>query len=311
MMELEFHTVNVFAGEAFAGNRVAVVPDADGLSAGQMQAIAAEFGYSETAFVRPAQDSSRVAELRVFTPRGEVPFAGQPAIATAFVLGRLGRAHGRRAAPRILLEAQAGPVTAELMLDGARIAGASVRPPGPLLLRPELAPETIATCAGLTPADIRTDRHPPLIASLGVPFAIAELTSAAALARAWPDLEAFAAHLPIVLTKGLHLYVRDGEAGDGSARRLMLRARTFTPLHGTIEDTATGSANAALAALLATLAPSRRRGALTLVVMQGKATGRPAVVEASSIWSEPAEMQTWVQGHCAPVMRSHVRVPES
>lgn len=311
MMEVEFHTVNVFTGEAFSGNQVAVVPDASGLSAGQMQAIAAEFGYSETAFVLPPRERARAAELRVFTPRSEVPFAGQPTIGTAFVLGRLGRAHGRRTAPRMVLDGKAGPMAAELMLEGARVAGASVRPPGALALGPRLDPETVARCAGLRPADIRSDRHAPLVASVGVPFAFAELRSTAALARARPHAEAFAEHLPLALAKGLHLYVRDGEADRGGQRSLTLHARTFTPLHGIAEDTATGSANAALATLLATLAQPRPKGVLTIKVMQGTATGRPAVIEASAAWADAGTVQTWIHGRCAPVMRGHVRVPEA
>lgn len=310
-MEVEFHTVNVFTDEAFAGSQVAVVPDASGLSAGQMQAIAAEFGYSETAFVLPPRERARAAELRIFTPRGEVPFAGQPTIGTAFVLGRLGRAHGRRTASRMVLEGKAGPMTAELMLEGARVAGASVQPPGALLLGPRVDHEAVADCAGLCPADIRDDRHGPLVASLGVPFAFAELRSAAALARARPRAEAFAERLPLALAKGLHLYVRDGESDGGRERCLTLVARSFTPLHGIAEDTATGSANAALATLLATLTRKTAKRGLTIRVRQGNAKGRPAVIEVSSVWADATTVETWVHGRCAPVMRGYVRVPEA
>jgi trans-2,3-dihydro-3-hydroxyanthranilate isomerase len=149
-MEIEFHTVDVFTGRAFAGNQVAVVPDATGLAHAQMQAIAAEFGYSETAFVLPPQERGSLARVRVFTPRGEVPFAGQPSIGAAFVLGRLGSAHGRPAGLRMVLEAMAGPVLAELTRRGAMLTGAIVRAPRPLEIGPEVAPAAVALCAGLS-----------------------------------------------------------------------------------------------------------------------------------------------------------------
>ncbi|MBX6372782.1 MAG: PhzF family phenazine biosynthesis protein [Acetobacteraceae bacterium] len=304
-MEVEFHTVDVFTDRAFAGNQVAVVPDATGLTGAQMQAIAAEFGYSATAYVLPPHDRGSLARVRVFTPRCEVPFAGQPSVGTAFVLGRLGRAHGRPAGLRMVFEAKAGPVLVELMRDGAKLTGAAVRAPLPLELGPEVAPEAVALCAGLACSDICTEHHAPVVASVGVPFVLAELRDMTALARARPCAEAFAVHMPLGFAKGLHLYVRNG-AGD---RRLS--ARTFAPLHGIGEDSATGSANAALAGLLATLAASpTRKVALSLAVSQGEATGRPGLIEVSAKRLDGAPVQVWIKGHCAPVMRGQVRVPE-
>lgn len=305
-MEVEFHTVDVFTDRAFAGNQVAVIPDAADLSEAQMQAIAGEFGYSETAFVLPPHDGVNLARIRVFTPRREVPFAGQPSIGVAFVLGRLGHANGRPVGLRMVLEVAAGFVLAELMREGAMLTGAAVRAPRPLELGPEVTPETVALCAGLACSDIRTDSHMPLVASVGLPFVLAELRDASALAQARPSAEAFAARLPLGLAKGLHLYAQDRDAGT------RLVARTFTPLHGIEEDAATGSANAALAGLLAALAPPRQKGVLSVEVAQGRATGRPGLVEATAerLSSAPAAVRAWIRGRCAPVMRGYLRVPE-
>jgi trans-2,3-dihydro-3-hydroxyanthranilate isomerase len=309
-VEIEFHTVDVFTGRAFAGNQVAVVPDATGLTEGQMQAIAAEFGYSETAFVLPPERRCSLARVRVFTPRGEVPFAGQPSIGTAFMLGRLGGAHGRPAGLRMVLEVAAGPVLAELTRHGAMLTGATVRAPQPLEIGREVAPAEVALCAGLAPSDISTERHAPVVASVGVPFVVAELGDAVALRRAHPRAEAFMAHLPLGLAKGLHLYVRDVGSDDG----MTLIARTFVPLHGIAEDAATGSANAALAGLLAALTPARsRNSALSITVAQGGASGRPSIVRAMAerLNGAPTDVHAWVKGSCAPVMRGHLRVPTS
>lgn len=309
-MEIEFHTVDVFTRHAYAGNQVAVVPDATGLTEGQMQAIAAEFGYSETAFVLPPASRCSLARIRVFTPRGEVPFAGQPSIGTAFVLGRLGGAHGRPAGLRMVLEAAAGPVLAELTRQGAMVTGASVRAPRPLEIGREFAPLEIALCAGIAPDDISTAHHAPVLVSVGVPFVIAELRDAAAMRRAQPRAEAFMAHLPLGVAKGLHLYLRD-VGGDNA---MSLVARTFAPLHGIDEDAATGSANAALAGLLAALAPSKsHKAALSITIAQGGASGRPGTVEAMAerVNGTPAGVQAWVRGSCVPVMRGQLRVPGS
>ena len=74
-MKRRYVTADVFTDRMFGGNPVAVVLDAAGLSAEQMQAVAIEFGYSETTFVLPPRDPSHTAWIRIFTPSREVPFA--------------------------------------------------------------------------------------------------------------------------------------------------------------------------------------------------------------------------------------------
>ena len=85
-MKLDFVTVDVFTDRQFGGNPLAVVPDARGLTSEQMQAIATEFNLSETTFVLPPKDIANTAQVRIFTPRAELPFAGHPNVGTAFVL---------------------------------------------------------------------------------------------------------------------------------------------------------------------------------------------------------------------------------
>jgi trans-2,3-dihydro-3-hydroxyanthranilate isomerase len=94
-MRLQFETVDVFTSDQFSGNPLAVVLNAEGLSTEQMQAIAGEFNLVETTFVLPPKDSAHTAEVRIFTPRAEMPFAGHPNIGTAFVLARAGTSYGR------------------------------------------------------------------------------------------------------------------------------------------------------------------------------------------------------------------------
>ena len=79
-------TVDVFTDRVFGGNPLAVVLDAEGLTTAQMQSIAAEFNYSETTFVLPARAPEHTANVRIFTPQSELPFAGHPTLGTTFVL---------------------------------------------------------------------------------------------------------------------------------------------------------------------------------------------------------------------------------
>ena len=94
-MQLEFITVDVFTERAFGGNPLAVILDGRGVTTAQMQAIAAEFNLAETTFVLPPRDPAHTAEVRIFTPRAEMPFAGHPNVGTAFVLAREGEGKGK------------------------------------------------------------------------------------------------------------------------------------------------------------------------------------------------------------------------
>src|SRR5512147_2581625 len=96
MTSLPFATYDVFTDAAYAGNPLAVVFDADGLSDAQMQTVAREFNLSETIFVRTPANVMHEAEVRIFTPGKELPFAGPPTIGGAIAIAE--RRHGRERA---------------------------------------------------------------------------------------------------------------------------------------------------------------------------------------------------------------------
>uniref|UniRef100_UPI003FD84977 PhzF family phenazine biosynthesis protein n=1 Tax=Rhodoblastus sp. TaxID=1962975 RepID=UPI003FD84977 len=115
MIRLAYHLLDVFAERPFAGNPLAVIPDAEGLRPEQMQAIAREFNLSETAFVLAPRDQVHTARLRIFTPTIELPFAGHPTIGAACLIASL-RAPDMigRQPLQIVLEEQAGAVVCEV-----------------------------------------------------------------------------------------------------------------------------------------------------------------------------------------------------
>src|SRR6266436_2957496 len=139
-MRLQFQTVDVFTSDRFAGNPLAVVLNAEGLSGQQMQRVAAEFNLAETTFVLPPKDSAHTAEVRIFTPRYEMPFAGHPNVGTAFVLARAGVSYGRTiAGDEVMFEEKAGLVPIALLKDGATIVGARLASPQLLTVGAEIA----------------------------------------------------------------------------------------------------------------------------------------------------------------------------
>src|SRR5579864_526945 len=204
-MNIRFETVDVFTDRAFGGNPLAVIPDGRGLSGEQMQAIAAEFNLSESTFVLPPRDPAHTAEVRIFTPKAELPFAGHPNVGTALVLARAGHCHGRPiAGDRLLFEEQAGLVTLELGRAGGTVTSARLAAPQPLAIGEEVAPDLVARACSLDPGDIKVDVHRPCFASCGADLVFAELHSRSALAKAAPRPEVFARDLVRERAVGVH-----------------------------------------------------------------------------------------------------------
>ena len=146
----------------------------------------------------------------------------------------------------MLFEETAGLVPVEVLRDGDRPVGATLTAPQPFRRLGEADVTEAAACLGLRPAQIREDRHPPVVGTVGLPFLLVELADRAALAAARPVTGAILGSPTIGPVKDIHCYLRTGGA-DG----FYLRTRMFAPLDGVPEDPATGSANAVLAGLLA------------------------------------------------------------
>jgi trans-2,3-dihydro-3-hydroxyanthranilate isomerase len=295
-MEIHFITVDVFTDRKFGGNPLAVVPDAAALSGAQMQAIAAEFNLAETTFVLPPRNSSHTAEVRIFTPRAELPFAGHPNIGTAFALAKESERQGRAVSDPMIFEEKAGLVRLTPLKEGASVLGARLMPPQPLVRGDEIAADIIAAACSLAVSDIETANHQPCIASCGIPLAFAELKTRAALSTAHPRTEVFTKHLPAERVTGVLLYVKDQPGGFD------LQVRMFAPLYGVPEDPATGSGNVALAGLLASL---RREPdlSLALCIGQGVDMGRPSLLEASAEKRNGKITALSIGGRCVPMMR--------
>jgi len=295
MTAFPFVTVDVFTDRRFGGNPLAVFPDARGLSDADMQRLAAEFNLSETTFVLPPADPANTARVRIFNRTSEMPFAGHPNVGTGYVLARQGRDKNGV----LRFEEIAGLVEIKVERDGAGApTGATIAAPQPLSVGLELPADTVAACAGLNASDVLVRAHKPVLASVGMPFIFAEVTGAA-LTRAAPDLAKFrSTEAAIPALKGrlaLHLYAREGGR---------IRARMFAPLSGTIEDPATGSANAALGPLLLSLT---REESGKYEIVQGVEMGRPSLLHVTARRGSDGIRST-VSGGCVPVLKGEATV---
>jgi trans-2,3-dihydro-3-hydroxyanthranilate isomerase len=242
---------DVFTASPLQGNQLGVFPDGRGLDGALMQRTARELNLSETVFFLPSERGCD-ARVRIFTPVGELPFAGHPVLGSAFVLGDL------LGVAKVSLETGLGPVPVELERDGDRVVFGRMEQPIPVAEPFEHVAELLAALGG-------PESGLPVEAYRNGPRHVyVELASEAEVAGLRPDQRALAE-----LQVGVSCF-----AGHGAR----WKTRMFAPFLGVPEDPATGSAAGPLAVHLA------RHGRIAfgeeVEIRQGEEIGRPSVLYA-------------------------------
>jgi trans-2,3-dihydro-3-hydroxyanthranilate isomerase len=247
-----YFVCDVFTSNPLEGNQLGVFVDGRPFGAGEMRRIARELKFTETVFLLPPQDGGDV-RMRIFTPGGELPFAGHPVLGTAFVAGSaLGR-------DEVVLETGAGPVPVALERDGGRIVSGSMRQPIPVW-EPFPDQDELLAALGVHASTLPVEHY-----AIGPQPVFVGLESEAALAALRPRMDRLEA-LPFAVSCF---------AGSGAR----WKARVFAPAAGVPEDPATGSAAGPLAVHLA------RHGRIAfgerIAIRQGEEIGRPSLLHAA------------------------------
>lgn len=271
-----FAQVDVFARTPYLGNPVAVVLDADGLTADRMQRFAAWANLSETTFLLPPTTDRADYRVRIFTPGGELPFAGHPTLGSAHAWLEAGGTP--RSTQTVVQECGAGLVE---IRTGAR--GLSFR--APALVRTGALDEELL---GRIVRALRIDRDRVVAhqwADNGPGWAAVRLASAQEVLALEPD-DALMADLMVGVV---------GPHPEGAPVQVEVRA--FAGRAGIREDPVTGSLNAALAPWLVAdgvVPPTYRAG-------QGARVGRQGVVGVETDGDD-----VWVGGPCTTCIRGQV-----
>jgi trans-2,3-dihydro-3-hydroxyanthranilate isomerase len=276
-MNARYCTADVFTDRRFGGNQLAVFPDASGIAPELMPRIAREFNYSETTFVLPPDDPSHTAKVRIFTPGGELQFAGHPTIGTAHVLATIGAIPLTGEDTKIVFEEGVGPVPVTIRAtDGvpefATLSVAKLPEVGP----PPPSRDALAAMLSLAKDDVLSGDMAPQAVSCGTPFLFVPVRDRAAVARSRMRTDLWETTLASYYANMVFLFAMDPELSTSD-----VRARMYCPGIGIPEDPATGSAAAALGGFLAARDP-RFDGTLRWVVEQGFEMGRPSIIEVAA-----------------------------
>ncbi len=268
-MKVPFYTCDVFTNRPFGGNQLAVFPDADAIPESMLQSIAREFNFSETTFVYPPNDPSHTRRVRIFTPGGELPFAGHPTVGTAITLASIGQISLDGDETKIIFEELVGPVPVTIrstngIPEFAQLTAAKI--PEFTLTVPSA--EQLAEVLSLTREEIIDTQYPIQFVSVGFPFLYIPVKNREALGRIRINTSA------MERLKLKEIFVFTNDAGQ---KDFHFRARMFAPLLGITEDPATGSAAASFAGYLASLDPLKS-GTLKWNIEQGFEMGRPSLL---------------------------------
>lgn len=286
---MRYDILDVFTNTPYAGNPLAVVQGGDWLSTEQMQAIAAEFGLSETTFPLPPTQPGADYRLRIFTPTRELPFAGHPSVGSAWLLAR----DGLIRAGDVVQECGAGLLPVKVDGNGAQVTGGAPE------VGADLDGAGLAAAVGLKPDDLDPG-IPAGAAAAGNAFAFLPVRDEA-VARAMPDAAAI-----VAASRGLIGVCV--VAFDKAASRA--HVRMFAPAGGVLEDPATGSAAVALGVFLTGRGVLSGQGQTGFVIAQGAEIGRPSELGVLVRARGGAAVETSVYGSAVAVAKGElVAVP--
>lgn len=267
MSSLKFYIVDVFAEAKYTGNQLAVFPDAANLSTEQMQQIAKEINYSETTFVTSTQTVSEGYNVKIFTPKQELPFAGHPTLGTAYILQK---EIIKSSVKEILLNLKVGQIPVKIDEHNSS---------GEYLWMQQQAPtfhqvldrHKIADVLRIESDEI-DDCFPIQAVSTGVPFIIVPLKTLESVKRIQVNRDKYFELINTIDAKCILVFCPETYKQEND-----LNVRVFCDYLGIPEDPATGSANGCLAGYLVQYSYFGK-SEINLRVEQGYEINRPSLI---------------------------------
>lgn len=263
MSKLSYYVVDVFAEKKYTGNQLAVFRGASEISSDEMQNIAREINYSETTFILSDDQNNGGFDVRIFTPKEEVPFAGHPTLGTAHII-HSHIIHGK--SNDLVLNLKVGQIPVTFSEDGY----CWMKQIQPIFGQQHKA-ESLTNIIGVDVSDI-DERFPIQEVSTGLPFFIVPLKNIAALKKAKVDKEKCFDLIKDTVAKGILVFCPETHEPQNN-----ISVRVFADYYGVPEDPATGSANGCLAGYLVKYRYFGK-DAINIRSEQGYEVGRPSLL---------------------------------
>lgn len=291
-MKYQFYTLDVFTDKPFKGNQLAVFPHSEGLSDLMMKNIAREFNFSETVFIFPPSNQSADFQVRIFTPGGEIPFAGHPTIGAGFLLAYLAMIPLNSPQTSVILEEKVGNIPVTIYSENGIPHSAELKSTNtPEFFDDIPTSETLAEVLSLSMEDLHPSFAPKAV-SCGLPFLIIPVNRLSALQRAKINLSIWQETLKDSVAP--HVYP------CYPLEEYHWRVRMFAPALNITEDPATGSAATAFASYLARYQP-QVNGSWQWLIEQGIEMGRASKISAIALKENNQIKEVKVRGECVMI----------
>jgi trans-2,3-dihydro-3-hydroxyanthranilate isomerase len=280
MRTLRYSLCDVFTDRPLTGNALAVFTDPSGLEDGTLLALAREMNLSETAFLLPPKQGGHF-QLRIFTPRQEVPFAGHPTLGAALVVGRSVQLE------RLTLETGRGLVTVRIERHAEVPVFGWMTQPQPTITRFD-EQAALLEALGLTRAVLPIELY-----DNGIRHALVAVESAARVEKLVPDLS----KLSLLGVDCTSVFAGQGQNW---------KTRVFAPRFGIPEDPATGSAAGPLGLHLVRhhlVAPGTE-----LILEQGAEIQRPSRLWVRVVGNAEEAREIEVGGQAVVIARGELRL---
>jgi trans-2,3-dihydro-3-hydroxyanthranilate isomerase len=273
-MSYQYFIADVFTKEVFGGAQIAVLPNAGGLSDEQMASVARELNLSETVFVFPAQGGVNHRRLRIFSPRGEIDYAGHPIIATAYVLGHCGDIELADAVTTVTFEQNTGPIEINISAEDGKPTFVQFTSKVSSTIDYFVPPdEELAAALSLKVSEFDHKKFSPRLVSCGVPYLIVPVWNYDSVRNARFDFTAWnESTAPQIAAQEILLFSPKTPMADAD-----FNLRLLGPNIGPQDDPPVGGVLPAFASYLCSF-DSLAQGTYSYAIDRGDANSRRSVL---------------------------------
>lgn len=305
-MKYDYYIADVFTTRIFNGAQIAVFPQADGLTDEQMRLLARELNLTETVFVFHPETGGTTRKMRIFSPLGEIDFAGHPIIATAYVLGSCGDINLTEAITPVIFEQNVGPIDVSISAyQGKPVFVQFSRKVSSIVDRFAPTDEELAAFLSIQQSELDHKKYSPRLVSCGVPYLIVPVWRYETVRNAKFNYSAWSQSIaPQTAAQEILLFAPKTPFVDSD-----FNARLLGPRIGIHEDPPIGSAMPAFASYLCSFEHTRK-GTHTFAVDRGDAQSRRSVLNLEMDHKGQEQLPLRVGGAAVMFAQGTVMLPD-
>ncbi|MDD5580555.1 MAG: PhzF family phenazine biosynthesis protein [Methylobacter sp.] len=304
-MNYKYYIADVFTNQIFNGAQIAVFPNADGLSNQQMKLVAKELHLTETVFVfHESKDTKR--RMRIFSPKGEIDFAGHPVIATAFVLAYCGDIELSEKFTPIVFEQNSGAISTNITNnDGKPVFIQFTRKVSPIIDRFAPPDGELASFLSIAQGQIDHKKYNTRLVSCGFPYLIVPVYNYETVRSARFNYQAWSESIaPQTAAQEILLFSAKTPFQDAD-----FNARLVGPNIGLHDDPPVGTAMPAFAAYLCSF-DHMKKGTYTFAVDRGETSSRRSVINLEMDHKREDTLTIRIGGEAVMVAEGSITIPE-